>query len=401
MLQNCFIKRAPNLLAQNRIRRLHHGYSDSLQLKPVTLEQVSNRLLSAIRRCRAPTVWKSYVDLHTSNQISKLPIQYHSMAIQTFAIKDDHHYQYQYLKHHKKCVEEIMEIAKANHYKLAARDYNLILNICQRLRDWESAKIHWSKMTAKNEESYNLYMKTALSAHKYEQVFKIFDELLESQVRPNVETYNILIKTNGRMGNATEADRLFKENFMSLKEQPNFITQWFQTPEIAVYTPLSAPLFHKSPPPSKILTPTQDTFEALLEAHGKAKNVTGVYYVHKTLIPQYGIYKNVKIYDALIKAYCVCDDIEGAKNAFTEMQQANIKPNLYIFEHLFKHQAIKMKRPQVAEALIDYMIESYNIQPIKSMYTTLIKLHIKSNRTEEADRLVARSLALEASRAEK
>jgi len=362
-------------------------------------EQVSEKLIWAIRRRRVPAVWKNYVDLKKSGQIKKLPAQYHSMTIQSFNLKDDGIYNYNQLRMYQKFVSDIIQAAQENNYKLDTRDYNLLLRLHSRMRDWKAASECWSKMTDKNEESYNIYMRAAIECRQYEQVFKIFDNMQQSEARPDVTTYNLLIETNGRMGNAAEADRLFRDYFTSPVKKNTFWNKLLNTPSHhSAHTSSTAPFFRRIPPSNASMTPTVETFEALLDAHGRLKNKPGLHHIHKTMMPNFNIKMTLKTYEVLIKWYCLCQDMEAAKETFVDMEAKGFKPNVFIFEHLFKHEALKMNRPKVAEAIVEHMKKEYNIRPLSSMYTTLIKIHNKHNREDDANRLVAELQALKATK---
>ncbi|KAG1048836.1 hypothetical protein G6F43_008798 [Rhizopus delemar] len=375
------------------IRHAHSGIIDPLQLKPLQQEGgLLDKLISAIRRRSAPAVWKAYTDLKDSGKIKEVPIQYHSMTLQSFRLNENGYYSSDKLKFYKKCVSDILVAAKKAQYKLDVRDYNVLLRLYGQSRDWKAASDCWNEIKVKkNEESYNLYMQAAVQCKKYDEVFKIFNKMNNDGIQPDVTTYNTLIEANGRMGNVTEADKLFRDYFApknTENKSTSIISKYFiKDANLSTYTPSAAPLSRCIPPLNAVLSPTTDTFEALIDAHGRKKNTPGLNYIHKTMLPQYDIKPDLKIYNALIRWYCHSGDIEAARNTFVDMEASGIKPNVAVFNHLFRHEALKRNRPKVAEAIIDYMRKEYGIRPSTSMYATLIRIHNKHNREDEANRL--------------
>lgn len=374
---------------------VHSGVIEPLHIKPLMKkpEKAADRLLSAIRRGNGPAAWKAYMNLKNAGHISQLPELYHSMTVQTFQLKDNGTYSPNYLKFYRKCVSDILETAIANGYILNSRDYNLLLKLYGRSRDWKAVTDCWNEIpaTAATEETFNIYMRAAIQCRKPEEVFNIYSKMMKVDVKPDVNTYGLLIEANGRMGNINEADKVFLDHFVPKRTDTNkmsFISRLLvKEPKNQFHTASAAPLLLHTIPPRSVLTPTVNTFEALMDAHGRNNNIPGLHHIYKTMMPQYHIQPNLKIYDTLIKWYCRHGDTDAAQNVFIDMEQRGIKPTVTLFNHLFRYEALKKNRPKVAEALIDYMKTKYGIKPMPSMYTTLIKIHNKHNRENEASRL--------------
>ncbi|CEG81951.1 hypothetical protein RMATCC62417_16088 [Rhizopus microsporus] len=150
-------------------------------------EKAADRLLSAIRRGNGPAVWKAYMNLKNAGHISQLPELYHSMTVQTFQLKDNGTYSPNYLKFYRKCVSDILETAIANGYILNSRDYNLLLKLYGRSRDWKAVTDCWNEIptTAATEETFNIYMRAAIQCRKPEEVFSVYSKMIKVGVRPD------------------------------------------------------------------------------------------------------------------------------------------------------------------------------------------------------------------------
>ncbi|KAI7898242.1 uncharacterized protein BX663DRAFT_533457 [Cokeromyces recurvatus] len=377
---------------------------DPLRLRPSRYPaEMSEKLLTAIRQHNPLAVWKAYQDICDKNNLSKLPAEYHSMALQAFQLKRLKAYGPKVIKFYRKCLLHILENMKAQEHKLNVRDYNLFLDFYGRSHDWNSAVNCWKELNKEqqpNEYSYNLYLFAALQCKKYEEVFRIFNKMKESKIKPNESTCNIMIEAHGCLGHVQDADQIFSTYFLPKQPKQASLMSSLLHPELSTverpsFTSLMAPIARSLPPPKMTDTntipaqfkPNRDTFIALINAHGRNKNVAGLSYIYNTMLPKYEIEPDLKIYNTLIEWFCFNGDIELARRMFVNMGKADVQPNAVTFQHLFRHEAIKRKRPKAAEDLINFMKNEYGIRPLLSMYQTLIKIHNKSNREDEAKRL--------------
>ncbi|KAI8992228.1 hypothetical protein BDB01DRAFT_717492 [Pilobolus umbonatus] len=384
-LQSTWRKYAINTV---HVRHVHGGIKDPVQLRPARYPvEMSEKLLKAIRRRNPMAVWKAYSDMTQSKEISKLPAEYYTMTLQAFQLKNLTTYGPGEIKFYKNCISTIHEAMKQYNHSPDIRDYNLMLDFYGRTKDWDSFIQCWNELntlpshrffgTKPNEYSYNLYMRAALQCKKYQEVFTGVKLMKEAGFEPNEFSYNTMIEANGRLGYISDADKIFQDHFAKKHNH---------------HTSILSTLLNKIPTKSTIptpstLTPTVDTFYALIDAHGRRKNVLGINHIYHQMMPEYNIKPNLKVYNALIGWYCYNEDVEAARKVFIDMEANSVKPNIVTFNHLFRHEAIKRNRPRVAEKLLEYMKNEYSITPLPSMYQVLIRIHNKHNREDEARRL--------------
>ncbi|KAI9028131.1 hypothetical protein CLU79DRAFT_737906 [Phycomyces nitens] len=376
------------------VYRFHHA-------NPFT--KLNRALLGAIKQKNEDLVWRFYSELSEAKQLKGLSAEQHSMALRSFRLKRHLSYGSEEIENMKNRILFIVENMKALKINLDLRDYNHLLDFFGRAGDWQACTQYWETMMAEPKGlwgvnpdilSYNLFMRGALQGKKPHEVFNVLELMRVAKVEPNLFTYTTLIEAHGLLGDIRSADAVYQKTFLDTQDSPESAPGFFsflsfqggkqESTNVAARAVLDLlPIT----PQSGVLKPDTSVFVALINAHGRHKNLKGLEYIQQKMMPAAGVQPDIKVYNALIRWYCRHSEIDSVKQIFGEMETNNIKPNITSFNYLFRHEALKEKQTRKAEQLLDLMKRVYNITPITSMYRILMKIHYHHNRKDDAKRV--------------
>ncbi|ORZ10200.1 hypothetical protein BCR42DRAFT_422957 [Absidia repens] len=408
------IQRQPH---QQQQRYGHGGVIDPHRLRygKGSRKVPSNKLLQAIRKGDQQAVWTQYLMMHENNQLKHLLPEYHSMTLRALGLQNLIAYGPDEIVAIKERLLMIWENMK--HFGVAPdiRDYNHMLGFAGRASDWTLCQRIWRELMAKsstgsrsslwglapNVYSYNAYMVATIQCNQAAKVAVIFNNMQQQAgIQPNTFSYNTLMDAYGHLGDVAEVDRIFDRVFIRQQQQqqqsPKHRISSLLHPQRQPNTALGrevafisrrAPSVQQQQQQNQ-LVPTADTFMALIDAHGRLGNTMGLEMIYSKMMPEFNMTPTLPIYNALIRWYCNKSDIASAKKLLVDMKTQGIEPNVVTFNHVFRHEAIKRNRPGVAEKILDFMHQMYQLRPLESMYRHLIRIHNRHSRDQEVERLV-------------
>lgn len=359
-------------LISTKFPRHYSAIVDKYALPRATSGTASHdSMLNAVRTRNPNTVWKKFKEIDTSDELASLTKSMHSMTFRSIKPRNPKAYNEEELEVVQGRLFHMYDRMKAKNIPMDVRDYNHMLNVFGRSKDFVTCSRVWQDLernSTPNLYSYNLYMFAAVKGGQASKAFEILTKMRENNITPNRFTYDTLLKAHAAAGDLAKMDKAFTELFVNPKAQ-------------AIKSYLSR--IHISPSP----IPATSTFNALIDAHGSAGNIEGILHIYQNMMPSFNVRCDVQTYNRLIRWCCQHEQVATAKKIFFDMERAGVKPNVVTFNYLVKHEALKQGRAGGAYKIMDLMQKIYNLRPLQSMYNALIKVHVKRNRTEQADDL--------------
>ncbi|KAF8659002.1 hypothetical protein HU200_058845 [Digitaria exilis] len=232
--------------------------------------------------------------------------------------------------------------------------------------------------------TFNTLIKGYGIVGKPEESQRVFDMMaIEGSVRPNLTTYNILVKAWCDQRNLEEAWSIVGKMRASGVE-----------PDIITYNTIASAYANNDE--------TWRAEELILEIQTRARTsertwgiIIGGYCREGRLeealrcvrqMKDAGVIPNVVIFNTLLKGFLDANDMAAVKNILGLMEQFGIKPDIVTYSHQLNtfsslgHMAKCMK-------VFDKMIEA-GIEPDPQVYSILAKGHVRAQQPEKAEELL-------------
>ncbi|URE03601.1 PPR repeat [Musa troglodytarum] len=232
--------------------------------------------------------------------------------------------------------------------------------------------------------TYNILLRAFAQAGDVKQVETLFKDLDESIISPDVYTYNGVMDAYGKNGMLKEMEAVLLR-MKSSQCKPDSITFNLL---IDAYGRRQA--FDKMEQVFKSLLrskekPTLPTFNSMITNYGKARLKEKAEYVLKKMA-DLGFKPSYITYECLMTTYGYCDCVSKAREIFDEMLSTQKEIQISTLNAMLEAYCMN-GLPHEADQLLDYSIKR-NLVPNASTYKLLYKAYAKANMKELINNLL-------------
>lgn len=262
------------------------------------------------------------------------------------------------LKSHSKCGE--YEEGWALFKSISDADLNLknaALHLCARANWRDRAWELWGDMAkgsleAKNEISYNTMLDVCARSKQADRAERVFEEMKQAGVEPNVISYNSLVNAHAMCGNLDAALRafasippeLFKNSSLQNKKVAfqAVMTACARAADYAKCREVFIQMTEAGVPPDR------GHFSALLAAcaHGKHGDIAQAIF---NQMPAYGVVPDVANWTILIS--CHTNNLPRCKELVEEMKLSSIEPSGLMCQELLEAHVVAQDGPGARQIL--------------------------------------------------
>uniref|UniRef100_A0A803L465 Uncharacterized protein n=1 Tax=Chenopodium quinoa TaxID=63459 RepID=A0A803L465_CHEQI len=260
-------------------------------------------------------------------------------------------------------------------------DIAIFKGLC-RIGDNASALTLLNKMRSAAHYKPGLVIYSTIIDSLWVEVKGVLTEMLESNIAPNVVTYNTLVDMFCKDGNVVEAEAEAILRHMTDKGV---------APDIITYNALldGYCLRGQMRDAKKLLhtmaqngcEPNQVSFSTMINGYVKLKNIDKAFTVLENMF-QKGLSPNVVTYSTLIDGLCKANRLTLAWKLFTDMQAHGVTPDVFTYSS-FLDCLCKSAQLDEAVALLEDM-EDKGIKPDIVAYSILIDSLCEAGQLEDA-----------------
>ncbi|KAJ4975444.1 hypothetical protein NE237_000550 [Protea cynaroides] len=235
-----------------------------------------------------------------------------------------------------------------------------------------------------NVVTYNILLRGFALARNVDKVNALFKDLEESIISPDIYTYNGVMDAYGKNGMIREMESVLSR-MKSNQCKPNIITFNLL---IDAYGKRQA--FDKMEQVFKSLSrskekPTLPTFNSMILSYGKARLRDKAESVFKKLTER-GYTPSYITYESIITTYGLCDCVSRAREIFDEMMESGKEMQVSTLNAMLDVYC-RNGLPSEADLLLEYACDN-GLLPDASTYKLLYKAYTKANMKELLSKLL-------------
>lgn len=237
-----------------------------------------------------------------------------------------------------------------------------------------------------NVVTYNILLRAAAQSRNIEQVEKLFKDLNESIITPDIFTFNGVMDAYGKNGMIREMETVLSE--MKRKElKPDIITF-----NLLIDSYGKKQDFEKMEQVFKSLLrskekPTIPTFNSMITNYGKARLREKAELVYKKMTDM-GYRSSFITYECLITMYGYCDCVSKAREIFDEVVESSRKELKVSTLNAMLDVYCRNGLPMEAHVLFENAHNSKRFPIVSSTYKLLYKAYTKAGMKELVKKLL-------------
>ncbi|CAL0325150.1 unnamed protein product [Lupinus luteus] len=232
--------------------------------------------------------------------------------------------------------------------------------------------------------TYNILLRGFAQARNVEQVNLLFKDLDESIVSPDIYTFNGVMDAYGKNGMIREMESVLAR--MKINQcKPDLITfnllidSYGKRQEFEKMEQVFKSLMRSKEKPSL------PTFNSMILNYGKARLKDKAEYIFKKMTDM-GYKPSFVTHESLIYMYGFCDCLSKARDLFDDLVESKVQIRVSTLNAMLDVYCIN-RLPQEADSLFE-MASSIKISPDSSTYKLLYKAYTKANSKELLDKLL-------------
>ncbi|KAL0316977.1 UNVERIFIED_CONTAM: Pentatricopeptide repeat-containing protein, chloroplastic [Sesamum angustifolium] len=255
-------------------------------------------------------------------------------------------------------------------------------------------KVMKSMVISPSAVTFNSLFLILLKRGRVAMVFELYDEMLRTYgVKPDLYTFNILIRGFCMNSMVDEAFRMFKE-MEKFECEPDLIT--YNTIVDGLCRAGKVNVAHNvvngMRKKCESLRPNVVSYTTLIRGYCAKQEIDGAMDVFREMVGNRGFVPDTCTFNTVVNAHCNQENLDEALKVFEKMKEMNVKQDSATYSMLIRTLCRKKKFDK-AEELLDELFEQEillrndNTTPLAAAYNPIFEYLCTSGKTKKAERV--------------